>query len=121
MIHHTVDLARVKPVSTIYQVSPGETERKKLVDIAADDQGIGPFAARYSHQVLATPEWYVMFEGPCFGAFGVWAWRPEDGTRIRLVNRKTAEQRVYHVTENYFTTHQVNAFQDGDDLVADIV
>merc|ERR1719174_2265286 len=106
---------------TVYQVHPGETSRKALAEIQSDDSGFGPQAARYMHQVLATQDWYVMFEGPCFGAFGMWDWRPEAGTRIRLVNRKTAEQKLYHITTNYFTTHQVNTFQDGDDLVADIV
>lgn len=121
LIHHIVELARIKPVNTIYQISPGETARKVLAKVKSDDAGIGPFAARYSHQVLATEEWYVIFEGPCFGAFGMWQWKPERGTRIRLVNRKNGEQKVYHTTTNYFTTHQVNAYQDGDDLVADIV
>jgi beta-carotene 15,15'-monooxygenase len=121
LIHHVVDLMRIKPINTVYQIAPGEKTRTVLAKIKADDPGLGPLANRYSHQVLATQEWYVIFEGPCFGAFGVWQWKPEAGTRVRLVNRKTGDQKVYHISTNYFTTHQINAFHDGDDLVADLV
>ena len=41
------------------------------------------------------------------------AWRPEEGTRLVVIDRATGEQRE-HITEPFFVFHTVNAFERED-------
>lgn len=47
-------------------------------------------------------------------------WKPERGTRFHLFDRRTGEHAGPFETEARFGFHHVNAYDDGDELVADI-
>lgn len=47
-------------------------------------------------------------------------WRPEEGTRLVLIDRATGAVRE-HVTDPFFTFHTVNAFERGDETVLDLL
>jgi carotenoid cleavage dioxygenase-like enzyme len=48
-------------------------------------------------------------------------WQPERGTRIWLIHRGTGEVAAKFETEAFFAFHHVNAFEQGDEVVLDIV
>ena len=47
-------------------------------------------------------------------------WTPRDGTRFNLIERVSGRVRVFR-TEAFFAFHHVNAFDDGDDFVVDLI
>jgi len=47
-------------------------------------------------------------------------WRPEDGTRLVVIDRASGEVRE-HVTDAFFAFHTVNAFERGDTTVLDLL
>jgi carotenoid cleavage dioxygenase-like enzyme len=47
-------------------------------------------------------------------------WRPEEGTRLVLIDRATGAVRE-HLTEPFFMYHTVNAFERGDEAVLDLL
>jgi beta,beta-carotene 9',10'-dioxygenase len=47
-------------------------------------------------------------------------WRPQDGTRFIVVDRRTGEHVGDWHADAFFVFHHVNAFEDGDDLVVDL-
>lgn len=48
-------------------------------------------------------------------------WKPERGTPFWVLDRQTGEVVARFDSEPFFAFHHVNAFEDGDDLVVDIV
>lgn len=113
-VHHFAENTQ----NIVYEIAAGSRVREQCAATVEDKTDKG---SRYQHQVLGTAEWYIMFQGPCFGGFGAWDWEPTRGTRVRLINRRTGATQDYWTTTNYFTVHQANAYVDGDDLVADLV
>jgi carotenoid cleavage dioxygenase-like enzyme len=47
-------------------------------------------------------------------------WKPELGTRLTLIDRATGEAKGPFTTDACFGFHHVNAYEDGDEVVADI-
>ena len=47
-------------------------------------------------------------------------WSPRDGTRFNLIDRASGRLRVFR-TDAFFAFHHVNAFDDGDAFVVDII
>jgi len=47
-------------------------------------------------------------------------WKPELGTRFTLLDRETGEAKGPFTTDAFFGFHHVNAYEDGDELVADV-
>ena len=48
-------------------------------------------------------------------------WKPERGTRFLVIDRRTGTLRSTVEAEAFFTFHSVNAFEDGGELVVDLV
>ena len=48
-------------------------------------------------------------------------WKPHRGTRFHVVERETGRAVGSYKTDAFFAFHHVNAFEDGDDLVVDLV
>ena len=48
-------------------------------------------------------------------------WKPRRGTRFHVVDRATGRAVGTYETDAFFSFHHVNAFEDGDDLVVDLV
>ena len=47
-------------------------------------------------------------------------WRPEDGTRFVVLDRRTGEHVGDWHSDAFFVFHHANAFEDGDDVVVDL-
>jgi beta,beta-carotene 9',10'-dioxygenase len=85
----------------------------------------------YMHSFGLTKKWLVLAEfpfvvNPLKLAFGGrpyienYRWEPELGTRFHLFDRRTGEHRGPFATDARFAFHHVNAYDDGDEVVADI-
>src|SRR5215212_7085114 len=48
-------------------------------------------------------------------------WQPERGTRFRVVDRHSGEERFTATGDPFFSFHHVNAWDDGDDVVVDLI
>jgi carotenoid cleavage dioxygenase-like enzyme len=48
-------------------------------------------------------------------------WDPEHGTRFIVIDRRTGEHVGDWRTDAFFTFHHVNAFEDGDEIVTDLL
>jgi carotenoid cleavage dioxygenase-like enzyme len=48
-------------------------------------------------------------------------WKPGRGTRFHVIERSTGRAVGSYDAESFFSFHHVNAFEDGDDLVVDLV
>jgi beta,beta-carotene 9',10'-dioxygenase len=85
----------------------------------------------YTHSFGLTPRWLILAEWP----FTVnplrlalsgrpyienYRWKPELGTRFHLFDRTTGERLGPFETESRFAFHYVNAFEEGEDVVADV-
>jgi beta,beta-carotene 9',10'-dioxygenase len=86
----------------------------------------------YHHSFALTPTRAVLAEAPftveplrlalggrpfaeCF------EWRPQDGARLLAVDRRTGAPAGTWAADPFFCFHHVNAFEDGDDLVVDLL
>lgn len=49
------------------------------------------------------------------------SWRPQDGTTFAVIDRACGELVSTHKTDAFFFWHTINAYEEGDEIVADIV
>ncbi len=97
-------------------------------------QVIGSHGVRepaYMHSFGLTEHWLLLAEFPFvvnplqLAASGRpyienYRWKPEQGTRFHLFDRRTGEHSGPLETDARFGFHHVNAYEDGDQIVADI-
>ena len=85
----------------------------------------------YMHSFGLTERWIVLAEfpyvvNPLRLAFSGrpyienYRWKPELGTRFTLLDRQTGAATGPFTADAFFGFHHVNAYEDGDDVVADI-
>jgi beta,beta-carotene 9',10'-dioxygenase len=85
----------------------------------------------YMHSFGLTERWFVLAEFPLVvnpvsiplsgrPFIENFQWKPERGTRITLVDRRTGEPGKTVVTDPVFAFHHVNAYEDGDEVVVDV-
>jgi beta,beta-carotene 9',10'-dioxygenase len=106
----------------------------RLAPDAASPEVIASVATRepaYMHSFGLSERWLVLAEfpfvvNPLRLAFSGrpyienYRWKPELGTRFTLIDRATGEARGPFATDAFFGFHHVNAYEDGDELVADV-
>jgi carotenoid cleavage dioxygenase-like enzyme len=116
--------ARPPPECAIYRGTPdGRVERHTRLRV--------PFPA-WIHDFAITPTKIVVVVPPLTSPrfplalyagnrsfMEVLRWRPELGTRIAVIDRRSGDARWYR-TEPMWMIHTINAFNDGDDVVLDI-
>ncbi|KAF0717844.1 hypothetical protein As57867_002040, partial [Aphanomyces stellatus] len=86
----------------------------------------------YIHSFSSTTKYLVVMAWPCFAnmlkvlfhhnyAAGL-TWQPEKQTLFYVVDRATMTHvATYESTQAFFCFHTINAFDDGDDIVLDLV
>jgi len=111
------------PGYVVYTIKPGSRTREVIAKIERPKES-SPLQGypSFQHQPLATPEYYVMLESPCFypgtvtvvGSVDWKGWRsnPLARAHVRLVRRTTGESLVYPLSSNVFAIHQVNAYRE---------
>src|SRR3954451_6025043 len=102
--------------------------------LVEDDSVVAKLPVRrpaYIHSFAMTERFAVLIEhpytvNPLKLAFGgrpfieTFVGQPQDGTRLVVFDRHTGEHVGDWRTDRFFVFHNVNAFEDGDDLVVDL-
>ena len=106
-------------------IPDGETEPRELAKVPVREPA-------YMHSFALTDRYAVLFDQPLVvnplklvlgkrSFIENYEWKPERGTRFLVIDRKTGTLRTTVEAEAFFTFHSVNAFEDGDELVVDLV
>jgi beta,beta-carotene 9',10'-dioxygenase len=85
----------------------------------------------YMHSFGQSERWFVLAEFPfvvnplALALSGRpyienYRWKPERGTKLTLIDRRTGEATGPFVTDACFGFHHVNAYEDGETVIADI-
>lgn len=109
---------------SFFRLSPGDLKAKRIAKLMRRHP-------TYQHSFGMSERWLIFTEFP----FSVdpleilrtgrpfienFRFRPEDGTRITLVDRETGEIGGEWMAEPGFCFHHVNAWEDGDDVYVDL-
>jgi carotenoid cleavage dioxygenase-like enzyme len=108
----------------LYQHAPDERRRRLLAKWHTP-------RVPYVHSFGLTPEHAVLIAHPFDVAparllftnaafIDRFRWRPEQGTRLIVIDRATGERRTHHC-DPMFVFHTAHAFDDGDAVVLDVV
>ena len=92
---------------------------------------LGVSRPAYMHSFGLTERWLVLAEfpfvvnPPAFALSGRpyienYRWKPERGTRFTLIDRSSGDAIGPFIGDARFAFHHVNAYEDGDEIVADI-
>ena len=109
----------------VYRIPAGERRRERLASVPTDTPA-------YIHDCAVTAGYVVLLETPLRiailralspfteGFFELLDWRPETGARFLLVDRETGDVDTVEAS-TVFSFHTVNAYDDGDEVVVDLV
>jgi len=133
--HPHYDAARARHYS--YMVEFGMKSRYRLFSVT--DQGVQEQVAElpvdlpaYLHSFAMTERYLVLVEFPLVvSALALkfsgrpfienYHWKPERGLRFHIVDKETGRELACARGEAAFAFHHVNAFEDGDGLVIDMI
>ena len=120
-------LVRFGPRSSyhLYAIPDGSTERRTIAKVPVREPA-------YMHSFALTERYAVLFDQPLVVnplrlALGNrpfienYEWKPERGSRFLIIDREAGELKAEVDAEAFFTFHQANAFEDGRELVVDLV
>jgi carotenoid cleavage dioxygenase-like enzyme len=114
------------PTYHVYRVPHGSRSREVVATIDAD----GP---AYVHDCSVTADHVVLVETPLVlplrrlvdprngSALDAMEWQPERRTRVLVVDRDTGDLLADPTFDPAFTFHHINAYNDGDTVVLDLV
>jgi beta,beta-carotene 9',10'-dioxygenase len=118
---------RFGPRSTyrVYARAAGEGSPRQVAQIPVNEPA-------YMHSFGMTERFVVLAEFPlvvnplrlALGARAFienYRWKPERGTRFLVIDRHDGSVRMRATAEPFFCFHHVNAFEEGDDVVVDLV
>jgi carotenoid cleavage dioxygenase-like enzyme len=108
-----------------FAVRDGERSRRQIAKLPAGDPA-------YMHSFGLTDRYVILFEQPLVvnplklalskkPLIENYEWKPERGTRFLVVDREDGSLRASVDAEAFFTFHHVNAFEEGGQLVVDLV
>ena len=110
----------------LFRIPAGTRRREVFASIQTDRPA-------YVHSIGVSGDHAVLFETPLRidlkralspfseGFFGLLSWEPALGTRVYVVERDGGAVRYDHEMAPFFTFHVVNAFDDGEAVVVDLV
>lgn len=110
----------------LFRIPDGAARREVLASIPTEKPA-------YVHSIGVTESSLVLVETPLRinirgalspfsqGFFDLLDWDPERGTTFYIVDRETGEVEQTTMHEPWFVFHTVNAYDDGDDTVLDLV
>ena len=108
----------------IFRLNPNTMERHRIATIDT-------FTPAYMHSIGMTENYYLLAEFPFIvnpvemkfedkPLIANYKWKPEEGTKIHVVNRKNGENRMF-ITEPFFAFHHINAFEEKEFIHMDVV
>jgi len=110
----------------LFRIPHGTTRREEITAIPTDSPA-------YVHSIGVSEDHVVLVETPLRidilrslspfteGFFELLDWQPERDTTISVVSRETGEVVTETTAGPFFTFHTVNAFDDGGEVVVDLV
>lgn len=111
---------------TFYSVNEhGPTARKPIIEIKSDK-------AAYMHTFALTEHYIIMVEFPLVlspidlllkggGYISQFKWEPQRNTRFQVIDRSDGKVVRTYETEAFFCFHHVNAYEEKDTIVVDLV
>lgn len=123
-------LARLNPFNPQYLITrldDGQTARQQVASVPTD-------ALSYMHGLGMSEHYIILTEYPLVttplalflmpltgtGYIDNYRWRPERGTRLRVIDKRSGRLVGTWVTEPFFCFHHVHAQEVGDELVLDL-
>ena len=133
--HPHYDPATGEAINYAAHLSARSTYRVYATDAAGDNRVVAEVPVRepsYMHSFGMTERYVVLAEYPLVvnplrlalsaeSFIESYRWHPERGTRFRVIDRKTGEERMTATADAFFCFHHVNAWEDGGDVVVDLV
>jgi len=118
----------------VTSIAPGTRTRDVIAKIDSPKES-SPFKGlpSFQHMPLATSDYYIMMESPCYypdtvEPIGVVDWKGFSSnifskTHLRLVNRASGKSLIYPVSYSFFAIHHVNAYHDraSNSIVVDTI
>jgi carotenoid cleavage dioxygenase-like enzyme len=109
----------------VCSIPPDEASRTMLASLDVD-------RPRYMHSFGMTEHYVILSEWPIMvnpldlllrgdPFIENFAWRPEEGTRFRVLRKGDGAEVATHTTDAAFGFHHVNAFERDGEIVCDIV
>ncbi|WP_436934261.1 carotenoid oxygenase family protein [Halovenus marina] len=110
----------------VFRIPDGTRRREVVASIETDSPA-------YVHSLPVTRDHAVLVETPLRidirkalspfseGFFELLDWQPDRGTRFHVIDRETGAVTEHSTTAPFFTLHTVNAFDDGEEIVVDLV
>ncbi len=123
-INFLIDFGRQSYYS-IYRLRDGSATREIIASIPVDEPAYMHSFAVTDHYVILTEfpfvvqPWELMTSGKAF--IKNFVWKPERGTQFIVIDRKDGHVVGKYTTESFFAFHHANAFEQGNDLILDIV
>jgi len=124
-VGHAVSFGRTHEYR-LFRIPHGTTRREEFATIPTDSPA-------YVHSVGVTADHVVLVETPLRidilralspfteGFFELLDWQAERDTTVYVVDRDTGAVVTETTAAPFFTFHTVNAFEDGDDVVVDLI
>lgn len=110
----------------LFRIPPGSKRREQITRIETDRPA-------YVHSIGVSQDRIVLVETPLRiditgalspfseGFFDLLGWEESLDTRFYVVSRDSGEVLTETTTDPFFTFHTVNTFDDGDDVVVDLI
>jgi beta,beta-carotene 9',10'-dioxygenase len=107
----------------VYSLAPGSASRKLIAAVPVKEPA-------YMHSIGMTENYIILTEFPLVvnplqlrfsnkPFIECYQWKPELGTKIHLVNKKTGAIQHF-LSEPWFSFHHVNAFEQDGEIIFDI-
>lgn len=136
VLHHLVPASSNRGY-VITELKPGSRTRSVIARITNPKAASWGGTPSFQHQQLATRDYYVMLESPCYypksaaGSkfpaghveWGKFRWNPLARTQLRVVSRATGTSQLYPLPFHLFSIHSINAYLDeqSNELVVDTI
>lgn len=133
--HPHQDRERGEAVNYAARLGPRSSYRVYATGADGDPRTVAEVPVRepaYMHSFSLTERYVVLAEYPlvvnplriALGSQSFiesYRWKPERGTRFRVIDRHTGAERITASAEPFFCFHHVNAWEDGGDVVVDLI
>ncbi len=124
LISYVTDFGRPSKY-TVYQQAPGSKRRKEIAVIETDQPAYMHSFGMTEHYVIlvefplvVNPLRLLLFNKPFIENY---RWKPELGTRFQVIDRFSGEHVSSIECDPCFAFHHVNAFEEGDKVIVDMV
>jgi beta,beta-carotene 9',10'-dioxygenase len=124
LVNYVARFSRVSEY-VLYGLPAGSTERRVIARLPVKEPSYmhafgmsGRYLILAEYPLRVNPLSLLLSGKPFIENY---VWRPEQGTKLQVIDRETGALRGTYETDAFFCFHHVNAFERGDELVVDLV